>query len=256
MNSLIQVILKEGIAYIEINRPEFLNAINQDLMVELKEFFSSDPDPQISGIIIKGGGEKAFVAGADITEFTNKAEAEAAEMSRLGHQTFKLISEYSKPVIAVVNGYALGGGCELAMSCHLRVATKSAVFGLPELKLGLVPGFGGIFNLIKLIGKAKALEYILTGKRINAEEALNLGLVNVVKDDMVSAEDWAEEVIRLAAKNGPKAIKETLSLAALDLAYDEYLEKEAQQFGKLMASEEAKEGISAFIEKRSPNFIK
>ena len=246
---------ENSILYITLARPVALNALNPEMIVEIGDALrGSEHNSDVVGAIITGEGEKAFAAGADIKGFPALNEEEGRNISIQGHHVFDYVESYPKPVIAVVNGYALGGGCELAMACHIRIAKDNAVFGMPETKLGLIPGYGGTQRLAALIGKAKALEYILTADMIDAGTALRLGLVNHV-ELQENAMSTAEKIISKIAQRGPKAVE-----SAID-CINAFYEKDAngyelviQKFGELMASSEAKEGVLAFLDKRKPNF--
>jgi enoyl-CoA hydratase len=243
---------KQGIATITINRPKKLNALNSKVLDEIEEVFDSlEGDDNVSAVIVTGAGDKAFVAGADIKELRDLNKNTGKEASRKGQQIFQQIEDSRKPVVAAVNGYALGGGAELAMACHLRVAGSNAVFGLPEVGLGLIPGYGGTQRLPRIVGRAKALEMILTGKQVDAEEALKIGLVNAVaKEDPV--ED-ARELIRKMLSKGPLAVQKALKAvfaSGTSVGYSE----EAALFGELCETEDFMEGTAAFLEKRKPNF--
>lgn len=251
-NTLLTETDEQGVATVTINRPDKLNALNDELLNELAEVFKQVTiDESVRGCIVTGG-EKAFVAGADIKELRGLNEHHGRMKSQKGQQIFQSIEDIRKPIIALVNGYALGGGAELAMACHLRIATRQAVFGLPEIGLGLIPGYGGTQRLPRLVGQAKALELILTGKQISAEQALQLGLVNtVVPDDagMKKAKNLMSEIL----KNGPLAISEALR-AVYHSGEKSGFQIEAELFGKLCNTEDANEGTSAFLEKRRPDF--
>lgn len=246
---------EDGILIVTINRPQALNALNNQTMQELQQFFTEDaPYRKMNGIIITGAGEKAFVAGADIKEFMGLNKVSGEDMSRRGQDIFFLIERFSKPVIAAVNGFALGGGCELAMACHIRVASEKAKFGQPEVNLGIIPGYGGTQRLIQYIGKGKALELIMTGDMIGAAEAYERGLVNHVVPEL-ELMNKSKEIINKIAEKGPIAIAKVI--AAVNAYFDEQqdgFEREVQEFGNLMETEDAKEGASAFVEKRKANF--
>jgi len=252
----ILVELKDGIANLTINRPKALNALNVAVHKDLEFFFTEGYKTYagLIGVIITGAGEKAFVAGADIKGFLDLSAEEASEHSKMGQDVFFKIERFHLPVIALVNGFALGGGCELAMACHLRIATPQAKFGQPEVNLGLIPGYGGTQRLPQIVGKAKAMEMILTGDMIDADEALNIGLANYVCE----AEEAHAKAVKLISKissKGPGAIKK--SIEAINAYYDKNEDGytvEYRSFGSIMVSDEAKEGISAFIEKRKANF--
>ncbi len=248
--------LQDGIATITINRPEKLNALNAAVIEELglaAERVASDP--AVKGSILIGAGPKAFVAGADISELVGQTPIEGQRRSMKGQQVFRRWERCGKPVIAAVNGFALGGGCELALACHLRIASESARFGQPEVKLGIGPGYGGTVRLPRLIGKGRALEMLLTGRTIRAEEALQIGLVNKVvpEAELLST---ATEVLKQILANGPLAVSACLELVetGLDLSVDEAFRQEAHLFGLLSATTDMGEGMAAFLEKRAANF--
>lgn len=242
-----------GIAILTINRPKKLNALNREVLDELTEAVDHvEESDTIKALIITGGGDKAFVAGADIKELSSLNSTSGEELSLKGQQIFLNLENCSKPVIALVNGYALGGGAELAMACHIRLATPNAVFGLPEVSLGLIPGYGGTQRLPQLIGKSKAMELILTGGQVKADEALSLGLVNrVVENDeaLKSAKQMAGKMI----KNGPVALSKAIEAVNASFLRSGY-PKEAQKFGELCETDDFKEGTSAFLEKRKADF--
>ncbi len=244
-----------GIATIVINRPKALNAINAGVMSELGTLFSGAIDPgRLKGVIITGSGEKAFVAGADITEFRDLGAEQGAFLSRKGHEIYNTIERFPIPVVAAVNGFALGGGCELAMACHLRVASENARFGQPEVNLGLIPGYGGTQRLVQLIGKGKAMELLLTGDMIDAPTALQLGLVNAVvpqEELLIKARGFIEKI----ASKGPVAIAKTIACvnAYFDKAQNGF-DVEIEAFGDAIASDESTEGVTAFLEKRKARF--
>lgn len=247
---------KDNIAIVTINRPTKLNALNDETLDELEQVFTNiKSDSQISVVIITGEGEKAFVAGADISEL-NKCDLETGKVLSLkGQKVFNLIENLTKPVIAAVNGFALGGGCELALACHIRLASDSARFGQPEVNLGIIPGYGGTQRLARLINSGRAIEYILTGDMISAEEALRIGLVSKV----YPLEILMEEALKLAGKIASKGqVAISLALEAIlstnNTSLDDGLENEANLFGKCCSSGDFKEGTLAFLEKRKPNF--
>jgi len=244
-----------GINTITINRPDKLNALNKATFAELGDAVQAAFDNEsIYGIIITGAGEKAFVAGADISEFKGLSIEEGKQLSSTGHGIFNLIENGPKPTIAAVNGFALGGGCELAMACHIRVASDNALFGQPEVNLGLIPGYGGTQRLIQLIGKGKATELLMTAVMVKAEEALNLGLVNYV----VPGPDLLPKCVTLLEKihtKSPMAITETIK--CINAYFEEGVngfETEINQFGNCVNTEDFKEGTAAFLEKRKANF--
>jgi enoyl-CoA hydratase len=244
-----------GILKITINRPEKLNALNYLTIQEIgKAVENGVSDAAIAGIIITGAGEKAFVAGADISEFAEYTAAAGRKISEDGQKVFRSIELSPKPVIAAINGFALGGGCELAMSCHMRIAAENAKFGQPEVNLGLIPGYGGTQRMVQHIGKGKAMELMMTGDMINAEEALRLGLVNHVTANDALLEK-CEEIIRKIEKMSP------VGVAAVVKCVDAYytsgadgFKVEVGEFAKCFTSDDAKEGIAAFREKRKPGF--
>ena len=240
-----------GIATITVNRPDKLNALNKEVLNDLSDAFQEvSISQEVKGVILTGAGEKAFVAGADIKELQSLNEHTGRMASQKGQQIFQSIEDIRTPVIAVVNGYALGGGAELAMACHLRIASPDAVFGLPEVGLGLIPGYGGTQRLPQIVGRANALEMILTGKKIQANEALRMGLVNSVeKNPMLAADEMFEKILA----NGPLAVRNAIS-AVFDADNKNGYQTEADMFGSLCATDDAKEGTSAFLEKRKPKF--
>ena len=249
--------LRDGILIVTINRPKALNALNKQTFSDLKQLFEVDAlqIEGLKGVVITGAGEKSFVAGADITEFQSLNAAEMEALSRRGQGIFRSIETFPKAVIAAVNGYALGGGCELAMACHMRVAGEKARFGQPEVNLGIVPGYGGTQRLTELVGRAKALEFLLTADMVRAEEAVRLGLANhmVAKGEEVAK---AIEIINKIAAKAPIAIAKTI--AAVDAYFDKNkdgYDAEAVLFGECADTEDFKEGYTAFLEKRQANFI-
>lgn len=243
---------ENGIAHLTINRPEKLNALNNAVLNELDSVFDTvSNDKRIKALIFKGAGDKAFVAGADISELANLDKKSGREASEKGQRIFQKIENCPKPIVAVVEGFALGGGAELALSAHIRIATPDAVFGLPEVSLGLIPGYGGTQLLTKLIGKAKAMQMILTGGQIKAEEALHHGLVNQIEEN--DAVEAAVSLLLKILKNSPVAISKAIkAINAADTA--DGFETEAALFGDLCQTDDFKEGTSAFLEKRKPNF--
>ena len=247
---------QDGIMILTINRARALNALNKQTMSELGHFFSVDAAERkdIKGVIIKGAGDKAFVAGADIKEFLEIDAAAGAEMARKGQEVFFSIERFHKPVVAAINGFTLGGGCELAMACHMRVASDSAKFGQPEVNLGLIPGYGGTQRLIQYIGKTKAVELLMTGDMLSAEDALRLGLVNYVVsyEEMM---DKAKGLISKVAKKGPIAIAKVIE--SVNAYFDNDKEgfgAEVDCFGDTCGTEDFKIGATAFINKEKPRF--
>lgn len=245
-----------GVATLTINRPDKLNALNAEVLNELETAFTEvRQKEQIHAVVVTGAGEKAFVAGADIKELADLNELRGRAASERGQEIFDLIESTNKPVVAAVNGFALGGGCELALACHIRLGSEKATFGLPEVSLGLIPGYGGTQRLTRLIGRGHALSMILTGRQVKADEALNLGLITRKTEDGKVVEE-ATELCKSIIKNGPLAVRSAIEAvdAAEKYSVDEGFSKEAELFGKLCATEDANEGTSAFLEKRKPNF--
>ena len=246
---------RSGIAYVTLNRPKVLNALNTPTWKDLRTAFEdARDDAAVRGVILTGAG-KAFIAGADIGELAHLTAFEAEQSSRFGQEVLDLIENLGKPVIAAVNGFALGGGCETAMACTMRIAVESAKFGQPEVKLGLVPGGGGTQRLPRLVGKGRALQLILSGEMIDAQEAYRIGLVN----EIVAATDLiprAESILKKIASNAPIAVKLALEVAnkGMDTSQGEGLLLEASYFGLCAATEDKKEGTTAFLEKRAPQF--
>ncbi|TAI66734.1 enoyl-CoA hydratase-related protein [Bradyrhizobium sp. Leo170] len=247
---------KNGIAYVTLNRPKVLNALNTPTWIDLQRAFEdAKADASVHGVILTGAGDKAFIAGADISELAHVDAYEAEESSRFGQDVLNLIENLGKPVIAAINGFALGGGCETAMACTIRIAAEHAKFGQPEVKLGLLPGGGGTQRLPRLVGKGRALQLILTGETISAQEAYRIGLVNeVVPATEVIAR--AEAILKQIAANAPIAVKFSLEAAhkGLETSQREGFALEASYFGICAATEDKKEGTAAFLEKRVPQF--
>jgi enoyl-CoA hydratase/carnithine racemase len=247
---------KDAIAYVTVNRPKVLNALNTPTWKDLRTAFETARDDfAVRGVILTGAGDKAFVAGADISELAHVAAFEAEQASRFGQEVLDLIENLGKPVVAAVNGFALGGGCETAMACTIRIAVDTAKFGQPEVALGLLPGGGGTQRLPRLVGKGRALQLILSGEMIDAQEAYRIGLVN----EIVPAAELiarAEAILKKIGTNAPIAVR--LSLEAvnkgLETGQAEGLLLEAAYFGLCAATEDKKEGTSAFLEKRRPQF--
>lgn len=251
-NTLSYEVDDRGIATVLINRPKNLNALNNEVLNELAQLFKDiQVDKELQGVIITGSGDKSFVAGADIKELKDLGVRSGRMASQKGQQIFQLIRDTRKPVIAAINGFALGGGAELAMSCHLRIASEDAKIGLPETSLGLIPGYGGTQRLAELVGRSRALELILTAKHISADEAAEMGLINdVVSEDPVSA---ANELFDKILENGPLAVRSALK-AVYHSGNQNGYQIEADLFGELCSSKDAEEGLSAFMEKRTPDF--
>ncbi len=241
-----------GVCLLTINRPDKMNALNKQVFEELDLALTSiQMNEHIKGVIITGAGDKAFVAGADIKELNMLKEEEAVLVSLRGQRVFQRLEDSNKPIIAAVNGYALGGGCELAMACHIRIASKNVLMGLPEVSLGLIPGYGGTQRLPKLVGQAKAMELVLSGRFVNATEAKDIGLVNSIAEDTVI--DAAKIMMKSIMKHGPIAIKNAI-LAINEAGKNSGYELEANLFGKLYNTADFKEGTNAFLEKRKPVF--
>lgn len=245
-----------GIMVVTVNREKSLNALNAQTMLELQRLFGEDAPqrPHLNGIVLTGAGERAFVAGADISEFLSLDAAKGAEMAKRGQDIFFLIERFPKPVVAAVNGFALGGGCELAMACHLRIAGEKARFGQPEVNLGLIPGYGGTQRLVQYIGKTKAMELLMTADMIDAQEALRLGLVNYVvpAGEEVSR---AKALIEKISGKAPQAIAGVIASVNAYFQYDEDgFDREIQEFGRTAGTADFREGAAAFLEKRAPVF--
>jgi len=252
----IDVHVEDGIAVVTIAREEKRNALNDATLVELQQAFLGLRDrADVGGVIVTGRGDKAFVAGADIGELAALTPVAGREMARRGQRVMDVIERFPKPVIAAVNGFALGGGCELALACHVRIACEEAKLATPEVKLGILCGFGGTQRLARLVGRGRALEILLTGEMIDAAEALRIGLVNrVVPRASLLAE--SEALLRKMLQNGPLSLRFTLQAVGtgLDMPLDQGLELEATLFGLICTSDDMKEGTRAFLEKRPPRF--
>jgi enoyl-CoA hydratase len=248
--------IRDGIAFVTINRPDKLNALNDQVMAELGQAAERiTSEDAIRGVILTGAGPKAFVAGADIADLAKQGPFDGKARALRGQGVLRRLETCGKPVVAAVNGFALGGGCELALACHIRIASDTAKFGQPEVKLGIAPGYGGTQRLPRLVGKGRALQLILTGEMIDAAEAYRIGLVNKV----VPAADLAaesEKLVRGILAMGPLAVRLALEAVerGLDMSLDEGLLLEANHFGLLAATADMKEGLTAFLEKRAPKF--
>jgi len=245
-----------NVATVTVNRPEKLNALNAQTKTELLDVFSDlKQDPEIHAVIVTGSGEKSFVAGTDIGEMTDLDTDSGKKFAEGGQQVFDLIEHLGKPVIAAVNGFALGGGCELAMACHLRVASENAKFGQPEVNLGIIPGYGGTQRLARLVGEGRAMEIILTGAMIDAQEALRIGLVNSVvpQNELLKT---CSSIAQAIAGKSQVAIRMALKAVHVtqEVSLTEGLKLEASLFGLCCGSEDFKEGTTAFLEKRKPIF--
>src|SRR5580658_6453870 len=247
---------KGAIGYVTLNRPKVMNALNKATINELHGVFEdARNDSAIRGVILTGAGEKAFAAGADIAEIANNTAVEAEEATRRGQALTDLIENLGKPVVAAVNGFALGGGCELAMACTIRIAAESAKFGQPEVKLGVMPGYGGTQRMPRLIGRGRALKLILSGEVIDASEAYRIGLVDELEPDAHVIER-AETVLKKIIANAPLSVKYALEAVnkGLETSAAEGLLLEASLFAVCASTDDKREGTSAFLEKRSPNF--
>ena len=253
--SALLFVVQNNICTITINRPDKLNALNKDVLNDLNKALDEiENNPEIKSAIITGAGPKAFVAGADITEFSGLNKEEAMALAKRGQDTFFRIENSSKPIVAAVNGFALGGGCELAMSCHFRIASENAKFGQPEVNLGLIPGYGGTQRLVQLIGKGKAMELLTSAHMIDANEAKQLGLVNYV----TTAEtllDHTKKILDIINSKAPLAVAGCIKSA--NAVFDESqngFETEIKEFGNCFDTEDMKEGTAAFLEKRKADF--
>lgn len=253
----IRLEVEDRIATLSIDRPDKLNALNRDTILELttaiEQIVAND---DIGGAIVTGTGPKAFVAGADIAELAKMGPVDGVEVSRLGQRAFRAIELSRKPFIAAVNGFALGGGCELALACHIRIASESAKFGLPETKLGIIPGYGGTLRLPRIVGKGRALELILTGEMIGAEEAHRIGLANRISPADTLLND-AREMMTTILRNGPVALGLAIECTTrgMEMSVDDGLALESNLFGLLAATDDMREGMTAFMEKRKANFF-
>ena len=253
---LITFEIRDRVAFVTVNRPDKLNSLNDAVLAELASAVDEITEREdIAGAILTGAGPKAFVAGADIGELANQGPFDGKARSLRGQAVLRRLETCGKPVIAAVNGFALGGGCELAMACHLRIASDKAKFGQPEVKLGIAPGYGGTQRLPRLVGKGRALDLILSGRMIDAAEALRIGLVNrVVTPDQLMEE--AEKTLRGILAMGPLAVRLAIEAIdqGLDMSLDEGMLLEANHFGLLAATDDMREGMAAFLEKREPQF--
>jgi len=247
--------LENGIFTVTINRPDKLNALNKDVMTDLQNLvLEIESTEAIKAAILTGAGQKGFVAGADISEFVGLSHGEGMDMAKKGQDIFFRIENCSKPIVAAVNGFALGGGCELAMACHFRIASENAKFGQPEVNLGLIPGYGGTQRLVQLIGKGRALELLMTGGMIDAQTALQYGLVNYVvpQEELINK---ATSILQTIVSKAPLAIAKCIKTAnaVFDHSANGYV-VEVEAFGECFATEDMKEGTTAFLEKRKPAF--
>jgi enoyl-CoA hydratase len=247
---------KGPIAYVTLNRPKVMNALNKSTINELRVAFEdARDDSAILGVVLTGGGDKAFAAGADIAEIANNTAVEAEEATRRGQGLTDLIENLGKPVVAAVNGFALGGGCELSMACTIRVAAERAKFGQPEVKLGVIPGYGGTQRLPRLVGRGRALKLILSGDIIDATEAYRIGLVDEIVPD-ANLIERAEAILKKIIANAPLSVKYALEAVnkGLETSVAEGLIIEASLFAVCASTSDKKEGTSAFLEKRAPKF--
>ncbi|MFA6596277.1 MAG: enoyl-CoA hydratase-related protein [Ignavibacteriaceae bacterium] len=253
-NLLFEIV--NNVAHVTINRPDKLNALNNATLNELYEvFLSIEHNPEVRAVVLTGSGEKAFVAGADISELNKLTPLAAKDFAEKGQKIFSFIEHLSKPVIAAVNGFALGGGCELALACHIRLTSENAKFGQPEINLGIIPGYGGTQRLTRLINSSKALEYILTADFIDAQTALQLGLVNHVyplSELITAAKELAEKIAAKPAQAVRLALKAIHAIKELPQSQGEIYE--ASLFALATGTEDFKEGTTAFLQKRKPDF--
>ena len=253
-NVLLEV--SEGIAQLTINRPDKLNALNIQTIEDIKLAFEEiNNTPEIKGVVLTGSGEKAFVAGADISEIAELNSMTARKFAESGQEVFMAIENCQKPVIALVNGFALGGGCELSMACHMRVATANAKFGQPEVNLAVIPGYGGTQRLTQLIGKAKSFELSMTGDMIDANTALSLGLINYVEEDIEAAKARCTKILNKISSKAPIAVG--LVIDCINAVYNEQengYQTEANGFAACTKTADFVEGTKAFLEKRKPEF--
>jgi enoyl-CoA hydratase len=247
---------RDGVAIVTLNRPDKLNALNDAVMDELDAAFAElASDAEVRGVVLTGAGEKAFAAGADIGELSRQSPVGGREKSIRGQRVLDRVENLGKPVVAAVNGFALGGGCELALACHVRVASENARLGTPEVKLGLMCGYAGTQRLARLVGKGRALELLLTGEPVDAAEAHRIGLVNkVVPREKLPAE--AEALVRRMIANAPVSLRYSIEAvnAGLEMPFDQAQDLEATLFGLLCTTEDMKEGTRAFLEKRQATF--
>ena len=246
--------LENGIFIVTVNRPDKLNALNKDVMSDLDTVVNEiETNPDIKAVALTGSGEKAFVAGADISEFVGLSNEEGKSLAKTGQNIFSRIENCTKPIIAAVNGFALGGGCELAMACHFRIASDNAKFGQPEVNLGLIPGYGGTQRLVQLIGKGRALELLMTGNMIDASIALEYGLVNhvVPQDDLLPK---AKMILDQIISKAPLAVGKCITAVNAVFSNENGYEIELRSFGECFSTNDMKEGTSAFLEKRKPHF--
>lgn len=255
MYQTLLILLENGILTVVINRVEKLNALNQEVLTELNKVLDEiEKNPEVRSVIITGAGSKAFVAGADISEFAGLNKEQAMALAKRGQETFARIENSSKPIVAAVNGFALGGGCELAMCCHFRIASENAKFGQPEVNLGLVPGYGGTQRLVQLVGKGRAIELLVSANMIDAATALQYGLVNYVvpQEELLNK---AKSILEVINSKAPLAVAGCIKAA--NAVFDETqngFETEIKEFGNCFVTDDMKEGVAAFLKKRKANF--
>lgn len=252
----LKLVEQDGVLWVTVNRPEKLNALNAATVQELdRAMGEAAVDSGVLAVVLTGAGDRAFVAGADISELQDLGPEAAKEFALRGQAVFSRVERMTKPVVAAVNGFALGGGCELAMACHLRVASTNAVFGQPEVKLGLIPGYAGTQRLPRLVGRGRALELLLSGRNVKADEAERIGLVNRLVEPVALTQAVAD-LLQSVLANGPVAVGHCIDAVnyGLDMAFDDACLLEATLFGLCAASDQMREGTSAFLEKRKPRF--
>src|SRR5688500_6513476 len=252
----LQVDVADRIAMITVNRPDKLNALNDATMAELGQAIEQvRSDRAVAGVVVTGAG-RAFIAGADISELRSKSGPEIYALARRGQEVFRRFETSPKPVIAAVNGFALGGGCELAMACHIRIAAEGAKFGQPEVKLGVIPGYGGTQRLTRLVGRGRALQLLLTGEMIDAGEAYRIGLVNRVVPTGGQAVEAARAMLGQMLANGPLALTQCIEVVnrGADISIEEAMALEASAFAMMASTDDMREGTSAFLEKRAAAF--
>ena len=255
LNTLLYAVESDGVAVVTINRPDKLNALNRETLEEIEYCFrEAARDSAVKAVILTGSGDKSFVAGADISEFKSLGAVEGHRFALRGQAVFNLIEGLDKPVVAAVNGYALGGGCELALACHLRTASENASFGQPEVNLGIIPGYGGTQRLPRIVGRGIAAELILTGERISAQRAYDVGLVNRIYPSGTLVEG-TKELMRKIISKAPLALAMAIdALRSSDLPLTEGLRYEASLFGQCCGTDDFSEGVDAFLGRREPKF--
>lgn len=255
LKTLLYAVDDDGIAVVTVNRPDKLNALSRETLDEIEYCFrESARDPAVKAVLLTGAGDKSFVAGADITEFKSLGTVDGHRFALRGQAIFNLIEGLEKPVVAAVNGYALGGGCELALACHLRTASENASFGQPEVNLGIIPGYGGTQRLPRIVGRGIAAELILTGERISAQRAYDIGLVNRIYPSGTLVEG-TKELMRKIISKAPLALAMALdALRSSDLPLYEGLRYEASLFGQCCGTDDFSEGVDAFLGRREPKF--